>query len=207
MYQPPLFKEEREDVLHDLIRSHSFGTLVTLENGEINANHLPFFLRDNNTLCAHISKGNPLWKTIKETDNILVIFQGPHHYISPNWYPSKQEHHKEVPTWNYFVVHAYGNLKIIEDPDWIRHHLDELTDQNEKIEDVPWKVSDAPEKFVAQQINGIVGIEIEITKLEGKCKAGQNKKQPELCGVVNALEKLDSTDAQKMSKIINNLVK
>ena len=202
MYQPPLFKEEREDVLHDLIRSHSFGTLVTLENGEINANHLPFFLRDNNTLCAHISKGNPLWKTIKETDNILVIFQGPHHYISPNWYPSKQEHHKEVPTWNYFVVHAYGNLKIIEDPDWIRHHLDELTDQNEKIEDVPWKVSDAPEKFVAQQINGIVGIEIEITKLKVNVKRDKIKNSPNCAEWLMPLKSLIVPTLKKCQRLL-----
>lgn len=192
--------------MHDLIRTHSFGTLITLENGEINANHLPFYLRDNNTLCAHISKGNPLWKTLPEAQNILVVFQGAHHYISPNWYPSKQEHHKEVPTWNYMVVHAYGNLKIIEDTDWIKKHLEELTEQNEQIEEKPWKVSDAPDKYIAQQLKGIVGIEIEITKLIGKCKAGQNKKQPELSGMVNALGNIDSTNAQGMAKIINEFI-
>lgn len=179
---------------------------MTLDNGEINANHLPFYLRDAKTLCAHISKGNPLWKSITEARNILVIFQGAHHYISPNWYPSKQEHHKEVPTWNYSVVHAYGNLNIIKDADWIRQHLEELTHQNERIEEKPWKISDAPEKYIAQQIKGIIGIEIEITKLLGKCKAGQNKKQPEICGMVDALENINSTNAKEMSKIIKTFV-
>lgn len=197
-----MFKEEREDVLHELIRSYPFGTLITIEDGAINANHLPFFLRDNNTLCAHISKGNPLWKTLKEAENILVIFQGAHHYISPNWYPSKEIHHKEVPTWNYIVVHAYGNLKIIEDTNWIKAHLIELTAHNEQSEERPWQLSDAPDKYIAQQLKGIVGLEIEITKLIGKCKAGQNKKQPELKGMVKALEKIGDANAKEMSKII-----
>ena len=105
------------------------------------------------------------------------------------------------------VVHAYGDIKIKEDTDWLKQHLDELTEKNEQIEKEPWKVSDAPEKYIVQQLKGIVGIEIKITKLIGKCKAGQNKKQPELCGMVDALENIYSTNAQEMAKIISKFIK
>ena len=176
--------------------------MITLIDGKINADHLPFYLRENNTLCAHIAKGNPLWKSLKESENILVIFQGAHHYISPNWYPSKEIHHKEVPTWNYIVVHVYGDLKIKEDPEWIRGHLDELTEQNEREQQKPWKVSDAPEKYINQQLKGIVGLEIKINQMIGKCKAGQNKKQPEQGGMINALDKIGTPNAAGISEII-----
>ena len=206
MYLPPVFREDKIEVMHDLIKRQSFATLITLDGGEICANHLPFIihpeLSEHGTLRGHISKGNPLWKSLSTSDTVLAIFQGADHYISPNWYPSKQDHHKEVPTWNYAVVHAHGTLTIIEDQGWLKSHLNELTNHHERNQQEPWKVSDAPEKYVDQQINGIAGIEIVISKLEGKWKAGQNKKEKDIIGAAEALSEIESSSAKSMSKIM-----
>lgn len=208
MDQPPIFKEDRIDVMQELINTHSFGTLVGLEDGEISANHFPFILHpelsENGTLRGHISKANPLWKKHDPNTNILVIFQGAHHYISPSWYPSKKEHEKVVPTWNYAVVHARGSLKIIEDNDWLLAHLNSLTDKNESDYTEPWKVSDAPEKYINGQIKGIVGVEITISELTGKWKMSQNKNVGDKAGILDGLEKADDENALTMLNIMKN---
>lgn len=203
MYQPKIFQETRIDVIHDLIRSHAFGTLITTIDGEICADHLPFILKEKeDKLLAHISRANPLYKKLKNTENIMVIFQGPHHYISPNWYPSKQEHHKEVPTWNYAVVHVRGSLNLTTDPAWLRSLLDDLTDEHEKNEPIPWQVSDAPEDYIAGQLKAIVGLEITIDSFEGKWKMGQNKPENDIKGAVDGL----STIAKDQSLAVANLM-
>jgi len=136
MYLPPAFHEDRIEIMHDLIKHQSFATLITVEEGEISANHIPFIinpeLSEYGTLRGHISKGNPLWKSLDTPGKVLVIFQGADHYISPNRYPSKKDHHKEVSTWNYAVVHAHGTLNLIEDSAWLKSHLNELTNHHER---------------------------------------------------------------------------
>ena len=208
MDQPPIFKEDRIDVMHDLIKAHSFGTLVGLEDGEISANHLPLILHpeisENGTLRGHISKANPLWKKHDADTNVLIIFQGAHHYISPSWYPSKREHQKVVPTWNYAVVHARGSLKLIEDNDWILAHLNSLTNKHERGYPEPWKVSDAPEKYIAGQIKGIVGVEITIKELTGKWKMSQNKNAADKEGVLRGLKGDGDENASTMLDIMKN---
>lgn len=206
MYQQPNFKEDRIDVMHDLIREHSLATLVTVENGELSANHIPFLLKsdlsENGVLQGHISKGNPLWKNYNADISVLAIFQGPQHYISPSWYPSKTIHQKVVPTWNYAVVHAHGALKIIEDKEWLYTHLSELTRKNETGRTLPWQVTDAPEDYIQKQLKGIVGIEISINRLEGKWKMSQNKNVADKEGVVKGLRMEDGDNAQKMAELI-----
>ncbi len=191
MYQTPHFREDRIDVLHDLIRAHPFATLVAFGQEGLIGNHLPFVLHDdlteNGTLRGHVARANPLWKNYDPTIDVLAVFQGADSYITPSWYPSKKEHGKVVPTWNYAVVHAYGPLSIIEDAEWLRAHLDELTFQQENIRPVPWAVSDAPDDYIARQLKGIVGIEMPISRIEGTWKVSQNKKDQDRMGVSRGL--------------------
>ena len=192
MYQTPHFREDRIDVLHDLIRAHPFATLVAFGQEGLIGNHLPFVLHDeltnNGTLRGHVARANPLWKNFDPTIDVLAVFQGADSYITPSWYPSKKEHGKVVPTWNYAVVHAYGPLSIIEDAEWLRAHLDELTFQQENKRPVPWAVSDAPDDYIARRLKGIVGMEMPISRIEGKWKVSQNKKDQDRMGVSRGLD-------------------
>jgi len=210
MFKPPMFVEEREEVIHDLIHSNSFGTLISLEDGELAADHLPLLFKphlgEKGVLHAHISKGNSLLKKHEAGQKVMVIFHGTHHYISPSWYASKAEHEKVVPTWNYAVVHVHGTLKIIEDHDWLLNHINEQTDANEQHYETPWKVSDAPEKYIEGQLKGIVGVEIEITRFEGKWKMSQNKNTADKKGIVKGLSDEDNDSAKKMSEMISEII-
>ena len=206
MYQPPLFREERPEVMHGLMRAHPFATLVMLEEGALSANHIPLVihpeLSENGVLRGHVSKGNPLWTKHDPTVEALAIFQGPQHYVTPSWYPSKKAHGKVVPTWNYAVVHAYGTLETYEDPTRLLAHLNELTNRNEIERPVPWEVSDAPDEFVAKQLKGIVGLEIAITRLEGKWKVSQNRDEKDRRGVSRGLVVENDRDAAAMSDLV-----
>ena len=206
MYQPPLFREERVDVMHDLMRAHPFATLVCLEAGALSANHIPLVihpeLSDKGTLRGHVSKGNPLWREHDPSVEALAIFQGPQHYVTPSWYPSKKAHGKVVPTWNYAVVHAYGTPTIMQEPAWLLAHLNELTNRNETERPVPWEVSDAPDEFVGKQLKGIVGMEIPITRLEGKWKVSQNRDAKDRRGVTRGLVVENDRDAVAMSALV-----
>lgn len=179
MYLPKYFEETRTEVLHELIRTCAFGTLITMTSAGLEASHIPFVLDTDplpfGTLRAHIARANSQWQTFSPDVEALVIFYGPNSYISPSWYPTKQETGKVVPTWNYVVVHAYGRLRIEQDPAWLRTHVEELTDQHELARDNPWHVSDAPSDFTQALLGAIVGVELHITRLIGKWKLGQNR--------------------------------
>lgn len=179
MYLQPLFKEDRIEVLHRLVRERPLAVLVTLGSGGLNANHIPFELDPEpaplGTLRGHVARANPLWKDFSAAVEALAVFQGPQTYVSPSWYATKQATGKVVPTWNYAVVHAYGPLTIVEDTAWLRALVEALTNRHEAASADPWRVSDAPEDFVALQLRAIVGIEIPVTRLEGKWKASQNR--------------------------------
>jgi transcriptional regulator len=179
MYLPKAFEETRVDVLHACIRSHPLGALVTVGASGLNANHVPFMVDPEpapfGTLRAHVARGNPAWRELASTPDALVIFQGPQAYVSPSWYPGKQEHGKVVPTWNYVAVHAYGAARVVHDAAWLRDLVTSLTKEHEAGRVEPWSVSDAPDEFVAQQMRAIVGIEIPIARLQGKWKASQNR--------------------------------
>jgi transcriptional regulator len=211
MYQLPIFREDSLVAQHDLMRTHNFCTIVTSVNGDLNANHIPMMLHpelgDLGTLRGHISKGNPLWKIVGEGIPALIIFQGSDHYISPNWYPSKAEHHKEVPTWNYAAVHVNGELKITTDADWLMDMLHNLTNHHERDEKKPWKVTDAPEKYLGQQLKGIVGLELVINRIEGKVKAGQNKKEQDIDGAIENLSAKKTEAAQLAANMMSKAKK
>lgn len=191
MQQPPIFREQRIDIMQQMISSQPFASLISLQQGDIVADHLPLVLHpelsEQGMLRGHISRGNPINKLLDQETEVLVIFQGPHHYVTPSWYASKAEHEKVVPTWNYIVVHARGKLKLHQQADWILAHLTELTDRQEQGRPIPWKVSDAPDEFIARQLRGIVGVEIEITALQGTWKASQNKSMSDNQGISQGL--------------------
>jgi transcriptional regulator len=193
MYQPTHghFLEERLDVQHALIRAHPFGAMVTLGADGLVANHFPFIVDADastlGTLRAHMARANGQWKDLDGSQESLVIFQGPDAYISPAWYPAKAETGKVVPTWNYALVHVYGRPRIVQDGEWLLRHVSELSDVHEAGQALPWSVSDAPREFVDGLLKAIVGIEIEITRIEGKWKVSQNQPEAAREGAVRGL--------------------
>ena len=206
MYQPPAFQTDDIPSMHQLMREHPFAALVSSSDDGLSADHLPLVLKteqgEYGTLHGHIARANALWKRLEVDTDVLVIFQGPEHYITPSWYPSKKEHGKVVPTWNYMIVHATGPIRFTQDRDWLHAHLRDLTDQNEHARPAPWAVTDAPDDFMARQLRGIVGIEIPIARLEGKFKLSQNRAEQDYTGVVRGLDLEGTHDAQAMSQIM-----
>ena len=206
MYVPKHFEESRVDVLHDLIIAHPFSTLVTMSSIDINANHIPLHLIQEagqyGTLQGHVARANPVWSDLVNDVEALVIFQGPNSYITPSWYPTKQEHGKVVPTWNYVTVHAYGTLRVMDDPTWVKNQLESLTTQQEASFDKPWAISDAPVEFTDKMISAVVGIEILITKLTGKWKVSQNQPALNQAGVVQGLVSLGRSEATELAAVV-----
>ena len=195
MYLPAHFEEKRTDVLHALIRSHPLSTLVTLNTaGELQANPIPFLVEAgpnaHGTLRGHVARANPLWRETRGDVDALVVFQGAQSYISPGWYPSKAEHGKVVPTWNYIVVQARGRLRPIDDAVWLRALVARLTDRFEAPQARPWGIGDAPADYIETMLRAIVGIEIEIGALVGKWKVSQNRSAADRAGVVAGLAAL-----------------
>lgn len=192
MYRPAAFAEGRTDELHRIMRDHPLGAIVALTTRGLDANHIPFELDatrgTHGTLQGHIARANGLWTDLADGAHVLVIFRGPQGYISPNWYPSKQETHRHVPTWNYEVVHVHGRLRVIDDLKFVRGVVARLTRRHEAGEARPWKMGDAPADYLDANLKMIVGIEVEIERLEGKRKLGQNREARDLVGAVSALQ-------------------
>lgn len=191
MYVPAQFEESDVKAMHALITQRAFGTLVTRGSGGLDANHVPFELCATEdgigTLQAHVARANPVWQDVADGDEAMVIFNAGDGYISPNWYPSKHEHHKQVPTWNYVVVHVHGRIRIRDDVKFVRGVVARLTRTHEAHETKPWKMGDAPADYLDEQLQHIVGIEIEITKLAGKRKLGQHKDVRDIKGPAEML--------------------
>ena len=181
MYCPDPFAETRPEILRALIQRYPLATLVSMGANGLEANHIPLYLASGEgpqpVLQGHVACANPLWREASPDDEVLVIFQGPQHYISPSWYATKAETGKVVPTWNYAVVHAHGQLQVRDDPDWVRQQMVALTAQQEKDFLQPWQVEDAPRDFTERLIQQVVGIEIPISRWMGKWKVSQNQPQ------------------------------
>nr|WP_298686665.1 FMN-binding negative transcriptional regulator [uncultured Dongia sp.] len=192
MYVPRHFVEPRTEVLHNLIKENPLGVLITNGESGLDANHIPFELSSDQAplgvLHCHVARANPVWQDIATGDEVLVVFRAAHAYISPNWYPSKQEFHKQVPTWNYMVAHAHGRATIRDDERYVRTLVARLTRTHESKQPTPWKMGDSPKEFIDAMVKAIVGIEIEITRLVGKSKLSQNKEERD---IRNAGEKLN----------------
>ena len=192
MYQPAQFAEHRPDEWHRLIREHPLGMLVTATAAGLEAEHLPFVLEAERgpagTLLAHVARANPVWRAVGEGDAVMVVFRGVQGYISPSWYPSKHEHHRHVPTWNYEVVHVHGRIRVLDDTNAVRGAVAKLTRQSEAGQPVPWKMGDAPTDYLASELAQIVAIEIAIERIEGKRKLSQNRDERDFRNVVETLE-------------------
>jgi transcriptional regulator len=206
MYIPRANEEKRVDVMHALMVAEPLAALVTFGGSGLFASHVPMVLEDDGSefgvLKCHISRANTQWRDFNPAVDALAIFAGHHHYITPNWYPGTKEHGKEVPTWNYIVVHAYGSLKVIDDKDKLLAHLNSLTSIHEAASPVPWKVSDAPEDYIKALLNGIVALELPIRRLEGKWKVSQNRTESEREGVIKGLGELDTPESMAMKDLV-----
>ena len=200
MYLPKHFEETRAEVLHELIRAQPLGLLVTLNDAGLQANPVPFLLDPDpaggpGILRAHVARANPLWRETRTEVEVLVVFQGAQAYVSPGWYPSKAEHGKVVPTWNYVTVQARGTLRAIDDAAWVHAFVTRLTTTHEAVQAKPWAVTDAPPDFIDTMTRAIVGIEITLTALAGKWKVSQNRSAADRAGVVGGLVAAGLTDA------------
>ncbi|HEX8165713.1 MAG TPA: FMN-binding negative transcriptional regulator [Beijerinckiaceae bacterium] len=205
MYQPAHHREDRLDVQHALIRAFPLGILVTTGPSGLVANHVPFLIDPEvsrlGTLRAHVARANPLWKEAADQE-VLVVFQGAERYVTPSWYAMKRETGKVVPTWNYAVVHAYGRMTVIQDEVWLKTQIEDLTRFNEAARSEPWAVTDAPAPFVDAMVRGIVGLSIEIARIEGKWKVSQNRPAADREGVVEGLRAEADERADAMAELV-----
>lgn len=205
MYQPPAFRETDLPTQHAFIAAHPLGLLISSGDGLL-ANPIPFLIYPEEgpfgTLRCHMSRGNAQWKALLEAPQALVVFQGTEHYITPSWYPQKAVDGKVVPTWNYAIVQVRGATRVIEDAAWLHANVSALTDQHEGQRAKPWTVSDAPDAFIAGQLKGIVGIEIEISAIEAKFKASQNRPELDRVGVAHGLASETDAEAPAMRELV-----
>lgn len=188
MYTPPFNRADDESELRALVAKVRTGWLVTSRAGDAPAaTFLPIIWRGD-TVVAHLAKANPHWREIEDDNPALLIVTGPDAYISPSWYAAKAEHGKVVPTWNYTAVHLTGTVRVIvDDYEWLRAAVTDLTDQHEQPREQPWHVTDAPESYVESQLRGIVGVELRVAGVEGKAKLSQNRSEADRAGVIEGL--------------------
>jgi transcriptional regulator len=209
MYQPAHFVENDREALHGLIRSHPLGLLISSGKDGPVADLIPFLLDGDigphGRLRAHLARANPHWRQIADNPDrpVLAVFQGVDSYVTPSWYETKRETGKVVPTWNYVVVQVRGRARAIEDEAWLAGQIAELTATQEAARAEPWQVSDAPETFIASQIKGIVGLEIDIADIRGKWKVSQNRPVADRAGVAAGLiESDDDPSTMEMAALV-----
>jgi transcriptional regulator len=205
MYVPPAFREDELAALHGTMREARLANLVTATAEGLVATPLPLFLAPeegpHGTLYGHLARANPQWKLLPRGD-AMALFTGPDAYVSPSWYPSKLEHQKVVPTWNYVAVHAYGPAEFFEDPDRLLQVVARLTDLHERSRAEPWAVTDAPASFVRAQLKGIVGLRLPIARVEGKRKMSQNRSAADRAGVAAGLAASDRASERAAAELI-----
>jgi transcriptional regulator len=201
VYLPPAFTEKRPEILIGHIERYDFGLLVSHGAAGLVASHLPFLVErdgDQLHLQGHLARPNPQLADLARAGEVLAIFHGPHAYISPNWYATGPS----VPTWNYADVHAYGTVQLIEDEEWLRRFLVRLSERHEARNPVPWRMQDLPEPYARTMLKGIVGLDIAVTRLEGKYKLSQNRPAADRPGVVEALEAQDDSDPRAVARLM-----
>jgi transcriptional regulator len=206
MYQPPQFRNDDLPQIRALMREQPFATLISSGSLGVYATHLPTVTKDDEPYAmveCHLARANPHWKDLAAADEALMIYRGPQAYITPNWYRSKAEHGKVVPTWNYVALHAYGRPEVIEDATWLRRHVAELTAQEEAHE--PWALSDAPNDYVEGMLQGIVGFRFRVVRLEGKWKMSQNRGPEDRDGIVRGLRARNERDDLRVADTIRPL--
>lgn len=205
MYQVAAFREDRIEVMLQLMRSHPLATLVTAVGGGPEANHLPLLFdpepAPQGRLLGHVARANPLWREAGGA-GALAIFQGPQAYVTPSWYATKQETGAVVPTWNYAVVHVRGRLVVHDDRDWVHRLVTRLTEQQEAARSSPWAVSDAPADYLERMLQAIVGIEILVESVEGKWKVSQNRSAADRAGVAAGLAAAEGDASRAMAVLV-----
>ena len=205
MYLPTHFKHDQLDDLVELIQQYPLATVVmTAADGTLEVNHLPLEYEMQQggfgVLRGHIAKANPMFEILNQSAQVYVIFQAEDAYISPNWYEGKQEHHRVVPTWNYRVVHVKGEILKLDDDKYLRGVLARLTRMHEANQPMPWKMGDAPNDFIAEQLEKIVAIEIDIQSMIGKFKVSQNRSAVDVMNVAKALKRSNAEMAESIKK-------
>ena len=211
MYAPRHFEENDRIRQRALIERAALGALVIQTQQGLVANHLPFVYREagsdseEDLLCAHIPRANPLSAELDPARECLVIFNGPDGYVSPSWYATKPEHGKVVPTWNYAVVHVHGQVRTVDDEEWIALQIEQLTEQHERSRSEPWAVTDAPPEYTRALQKTIVGLEVRIERIEGKVKASQNQPEQNRQSVLKALreEQPDTSFSELMRSVLD----
>ncbi len=211
MYVPPWFSETRSERLHALLSAHPLGTLVTHGSEGLDANHIPFEFEPGfgtgGRLIGHVARASPLWSEAGENGSghrqVLVVFQGPEAYVSPNWYPSKHETHRQVPTWNYQVVHVHGELVFHDDEKFVRGVVARLTRTHEGQagSDKPWRMTDSAPDFIDGMLKNIVGIEIVVKTIVGKFKLSQNREARDKTNAAQELIRRGAVVGQSMLDI------
>jgi transcriptional regulator len=207
MYIPASYAEHDVAALFDFIEGNPLGILVTSSPRDgLFATHLPLLVHrdrgERGVLAGHLARANPQHRQVADGAEALVVFSGPDAYVTPSWYEAKREHGRVVPTWNYAAVHVYGWLRFNDDPAFLRQHLEALTNRHETRRAAPWSVSDAPDEFIATQMKAIVGVELEITRLEGKWKMSQNRSTADIDGVVRGLGASDRPEDREVAEMV-----
>ncbi len=205
MYVPTAFREDDLATVHAMIREARLASFVTATAEGLIATPLPLFLAPDEgpfgTLYGHMARANGQWK-LPPTGEAMALFTGPDAYVTPNWYASKQEHHRVVPTWNYVAVHAYGEVEFFDDAERLLGVVTRLTNLHEQASARPWAVSDAPEDFIRAQLRAIVGLRLPIARLEGKRKMSQNRSAEDRAGVAAGLSASERASDRAVAKLI-----
>ena len=206
MYEPLHHRQEDLGAQQALIEAHPLGLLVSHGQSGLIANSLPFLIDAGasklGTLQAHMARANAQWRHLDGASDVLVVFQGVDHYITPSWYATKRQTGQVVPTWNYIMVQARGRPRVVDDASWLHRQIGALTARREAGRSAPWAVTDAPAAFVAAQVNAIIGLEIEIAEIKGKWKLSQNRNAADRAGVIAGLLEESDPAAMEMAKLV-----
>jgi transcriptional regulator len=209
MYTPKAFEVTDLPMLHAAMKESELATLVTITTNGLVATHLPLLLDETKgaygTLTGHVSRANVQWRETDPNAEALIIFLGLDSYVTPNWYPAKEETGRVVPTWNYAAIHAYGRITFIDDPEWLRTMVTDLTRKHEASFPAPWQVTDAPAVYIDSQLKAIVGFEFEILRLEGKQKFNQNRSVEDRLGVIQGLRELEDERKTQVAELMEGI--
>lgn len=207
MYMPAAFRETRLPVLHEAIDTIAFASLISTTDEGMHVSHIPLLLvpdeGPHGTLYGHFARANG--HAACDGAASLAIFLGPHAYISAGWYPGKQIHGREVPTWNYVAVHAHGKLETFEDPSELRQLLGKLTERHERGSAEPWHIDDAPAEYIDRMLGAIRGLRLPIDRLEGKWKVSQNRTDADREGVLAGLDQRPDERSRRMAEVIRKI--
>jgi transcriptional regulator len=207
VYVPEHFRETRLEVLQAFIERHPLATVVAMTAAGLTANHVPIRAQlaagGGGFLRGHIARANTLWRELEPRAMVLAVFTGPDTYVSPAWYPSKREHGKVVPTWNYAAVHVRGRIRFVEEASWLREFVGALTESHERGRSAPWRLSDAPADYIDAMLRAIVGFEIEISEVVGKFKGSQNRPAADRVAVRGALRKAGRS-ADEIAELVSD---